>query len=236
MQLVDFEIFQPNYLVAAECNLRESLLREAVRDGRSEAFRRAFLLSVSPEEQTRIMEKRASNIFESIISLVDGIIDPQQATALRTDLQAFIKLSCTVWRAIQRLQDRFEPNMDHTVDASIDWLTLPLEGDESSTTDQSSSTGESPDDAVLVVFPRMYIAKNAEPKPVTSGVVLMRSQTLIAAQEARSEASTSPTFGRGAPVWSRGERRRDSIVMTDSLATRNVAPFLGQGAPNGQLH
>ena len=243
MQLIDFELFQPNYIVPVENGIRGNLLREAVRDSRSESFRRAFLLSIFPEEQTQILDKRAASVSNSIMWLVEGIIETDQATAFESELQGFIRLACTAWKAIQRLHGRFEPNMDYTVDDSFDWQTLPLEDFEGSNNDgvsTASSTSDvaasSPsDEAVLVVFPRMYIVKDAEPKPVTPGIVLMKSQTVTAAQEARSEAPKSPTFGRGPLSLSRDDHRRDSIIMNDSLANRNAATFLGQGVPNGQL-
>ena len=235
MQLIDFGIFQPNYIIEAESGVREDLLREAMKDSRSESFRRAFLLSVSPDEQTRILDKRVTSVFNSIMWLVKGIIEADQLTALESDLQGFIKLACTVWQAIQRLQERFEPNMDYTVDDAFDWCTLQLEDYEHPDKKGVAAASSTSDEAVLVVFPRLYIVKDAEPKPLTSGIVLMKSQTLAAAQELRSEAPKSPTFARGQPDWSRNDRRRDSIIMNDSLADRNAATFLGQGAPNGQL-
>lgn len=235
MQLIDSELFQPNYIVPVESGIRSNLLREAMRDSRSESFRRAFLLSVFPEEQTRILDKRAASIFDNIMGLVEGLIDIDQAAALKSDLKGFIKLAYTVWQAIQRLQDRFEPNMDYTVDDSFDWGKLPLEDSEGSNNEGVSAASSTVDEAVLVVFPRMYIVKDAEPKPVTPGIVLMKSQTATAAQEVRSEAPKSPTFGRGPLNWPRNDRRRDSIIMNESLVNRNAATFLGQGAPDGQL-
>jgi hypothetical protein len=235
MQLVDSELFQPNYIVPVETGIRSNLLREAVRDSRSESFRRAFLLSVFPEEQTRILGQRAASIANSIMWLVEGIIDTDQATALKSDLQGFIKLAYSVWQDIQRLRDRFEPNMDYTVDDSLDWWTLPFEDFEGSNNGGVSASSSTSDEAVLVVFPRMYIVKDAEPRPATPGIVLMKSQTVTAAQEVRSEAPKSPTFGRGPLNSSRDDRRRDSIIMNETLANRNAATFLGQGLPNWQL-
>jgi hypothetical protein len=232
MQLIDSELFRPNYIVPIETDIRSDLLREAVKDSRSESFRRAFLLSVFPEKQTRILDERATNVFNCIMSLVEGIIHTDQATALKSDLQGFIKLACTDWQAIQRLQDRFEPNMVYTVDDSFDWCTLPFEDSDGSNNEDISAASSTSDEAMLVVFPRMYIVKDAEPKPVTPGIVLMKSQTVIAAQEVRSETPKSPTFGRSALNFSRDDRRRDSIMTDNPLANRNAGTFLGQGAPN----
>ena len=53
------------------------------------------------------------------------------------------------------------------------------------------------DKALLVVFPRIYIMKDTELKPVTPGIVLIKSQTVIVTQEARSEVSKSPIFRKG---------------------------------------
>ena len=235
MQLIDYELFQPNYIVPIETGIRSDLLREAAKDSRSESFRRAFLLSVFPEKQTQILHERATSVFNCITQLVEGIIQPYQATALESDLQRFIKLACTTWQAIQGLRDRFEPNISYTVDDSFDWCTLPFENSERSSSDSVSTTSSTSDEAVLVVFPRMYIVKDSEPKPVTPGIVLMKSQTATAAQEARSETPKSPTFERGPLNFSRGDRRRDSMIMDSSLGNRSAGTFLGQGAPNGQL-
>ena len=235
MQLIDSELFQPSYIVPVESDIRGDLLREAMRDSRGESFRRAILLSVSPEEQTRAAHKRAASVFDRIMWLVEGNVEHDQVAALKPDLQRFIGLACNVWRDIQKLQDRFEPNMDYTVDDGFDWGTLPFENYESSDNEGVSAASNASDEALLVVFPRIYIVKDAEPKPVTPGIVLMKSQTKAAAQEARSEVPKSPTFGKGPLNWSRSERRRDSIIMNDSLAGRNATTFLGQEAPNGLL-
>ena len=241
MQLINSELFQPNYIVPTEIDVRDDLRREAVRDSRSESYRRAFLLSVCPEEQIRVLDERATSVFDSIMWLVDDTIPADQATALKSGLQRFIKLACTTWQDIQRLHDRFEPNMDYAVDNSVDWLKLPLE-DSDRSNNQGSSAASSTSDAagsgttdkaVLVVFPRMYLVKDAEPKPVTPGIVLMESQTRTAAQEVDTEAPKSPTFARGPLNIARSGHRRDSLVMDNSMANRNAGTFLGQGAPNG---
>ena len=138
MQLIDVEIFQPNYIVEVESGVREDLLQEAVKDSQSESFRRAFLLSVFPDQQTRILERRAVSILENITRLVEGIIEAEQVAALKLDLKGFIRLAYTNWKAIQRLHDRFEPNMYYTVDDGIDWGALPLDDHE-----QAKNEGDS---------------------------------------------------------------------------------------------
>lgn len=227
MRRIDLELFQPDYIVPVESGIRSYLLREAMRDSRRESFRRAFLLSVYPDEQERNQKKRIANICHSIMWLVDGIIEADQATALGSDLRVFIEQACTVWQEIQRLEDRFEPHMDYAIDDSFDWETLTFEDSEGSKKRGTSAANNTSDEPVLVIFPRMYIVKDAEPKSVTSGIVLTKSQTATAAQEARSEAPKSPTFGR-AP-------RRDSIATNDTLPKENILSFLGQGLLNGQL-
>jgi hypothetical protein len=227
MQLIVSELFQPNYIIPVESGVRNYLLREAVKDSRNESFRRAFLLSVFPEEQIRILDERAASVFHRIMSLIEGIIDADQATAFQSDLQGFIKLAYTDWEVIQRLQDRFEPSIDYTVDDSFDWYTIPFEESEGSNNEGASAASSTSDEPVLVVFPRICIVKDADPKPVTPGIVLMKSQTETAAQEVRSEAPKSPTFGRGPQSFSRDDRRRDSIIMNNSPANRNAATFLG---------
>ena len=241
MRLLDSELFQPNYIVPKETGIRGDLISEAKSDSRSEAFRRAFLLSVLPEKQTRVLDECAASVFNSIMELVEDIITADQANALRLDLQRFIKQACTIWQDIQRLQDKFEPSMDYAVDDSLDWWKLPFEHSEGSNNDgvsvssgvSDAAASNTSDQAVLVVFPRMYLVKDAEPKPVTPGIVLMESQTRTAAQEVASEAPKSPKFGRGPLNFPRDGRRRDSLIMDNSMANRNAGTFLGQGAPNG---
>jgi hypothetical protein len=233
MRLINSELFQPNYIVPVESGIRSYLSREAIRDSRIESFRRAFLLSVFPEQQTRTLEERAANVIDNIMWLVKGVIGVHQATALQSDLQTIVNLACTDWHAVQRLQDKFEPNMDYTGDDIFDWGTLEFETFTGSNSDAVSAAGSTLDEAVLVVFPRMYIVKDTEPKPVTSGIVLMKSQTEAASQQFRSEAPKSPAFGRGPSILSRDGRRRDSMIMNDPMANRNATSFLDQGVPNG---
>lgn len=208
-----------------------------MRDSRSESFRRAILLSLlSEEQQTRILEKRVTSVLNGVMWLVEGIFEDYRVAALESDLQGFVKLAYIAWQSIHRLQDRFETNMDYTFDNSIDWGTLPFDDSEESNDEGNSTASGASDEPVLVVFPRMYMVKDSEPKLVTPGVVLMKSQTVTAAKEVRSEASRSPTFGRGIATFSRDDRRRDSMIINDSLANGNAATFLGQGLPDGQSH
>lgn len=235
MRLVDDAIFQPNYIIPVYTGIRQELLHEAMKDSLNESFRRAFLLSIFPDVQQKVVEDHVAGICKHIMLLVEGIVDFESANYLESDLQAFLKSASSIWHTIQRHQDRFEPDMTHTSDESTDWTTLPLQITGPSEFDDKSAVNSGPDEAMLVIFPRLYLVKDADPKPVTSGIVLMKSQTLAAAQEVRNEAPKSPTFGRGSSNWSRSGGRRDSI-MGESLANRNVATFLARGAPNGQLH
>ena len=235
VRMLDQEIFQPNYIVHDEIDVRGVLLREAVRNSRKESFRRAFLLAVCPEEQSQILQKRAANVVGEVMRLVHGLIETDQVAALQSDLQDFTRSACTVWRAVQRLEERFEPNLEFAVDTGIDWQKLQMHGEEHLNAAEAPATSAAADEVVLVIFPRVYIAKDAPPQPVTPGVVLRKSQTIAAERELRTEDPPSPTFGREYQSWSRADRvRRESMAMNGPLANRNITSFLAQGLGNGK--
>lgn len=230
IQLIDEEIFHPNYLAHERINIRRELLLQAVQDSRKEAFRRAMLISICAQEQAQILQDRVANVAASFMSFVKGLVEEDQIETLNSDAKAFTNLASEVWQRIQRLQERFEPNLEYTQDEGFDWQTIPLEGERSLKNDEI--TNALSDRVLLVIFPRIYIAKDAEPRPVTSGAVLWESQTVIAAQEIRDEGPSSPTFGRGYQNWGRTERaRRESPLLNEPLNKANAAAFLGAGAP-----
>ena len=231
MRMIDYYIFQPNYVLQVESSFRDDLLREAEKNSAGESYRRAILLSISPEDQVRTLNERVFGVVDATARLVDGIFVGEKGNELRSDLQVFVNQAATTWQHIQQLQDKFETSMRPTEDEGLDWSTFPVEDSERTDNKSLSTSSRNSDRAVLVIFPRLYMVKDAKPKPVTSGIVLMKSQTVGAAQEVRSEAESESTFGRG-PF--EGTRRRDSLLMNDSMANRRAATFLGPVTTNGQ--
>lgn len=225
-QLLDDQVFQPCYILDENCHFRRELLQEAVRDSRSESFRRAFLLSLCTDEQARILQERKKTVTEGIMSLGVGLVESADLSSLEQDVRDFVDYACKVWRTIQRLQDRFEPNMEYTVDREYEWKVLEFESDERPKTNSTLETVNSGDDHVLVVFPRMYIVQQAEPRPVTPGVTLRKSQTLEAGQELRTKGPSALTFGRY-PSAPRADRfRKESLPAYGAKAGRNAPTFL----------
>jgi len=52
------------------------------------------------------------------------------------------------------------------------------------------------DAALLAIFPRIYIAKDADPDPLTSGIVLRKSQSIAATRELEKDKSNSLSLGK----------------------------------------
>ena len=96
-----------------------------------------------------------------------------------------------------------------------------------------------------MIFPRIYVIADSEPDPVTSGVVLMKSQSAAAAEEIEMKHPSSPTAGRLGPR-SRAIRTRTKSISSNGRndfypsQTRQVfiklvqasARWLGSCSPN----
>ncbi|TVY36883.1 hypothetical protein LSUB1_G006895 [Lachnellula subtilissima] len=221
---IDLHVFQPTYLLDDEDEIRSLLVHLATTDSKKESFCRAVLLSVFPEDQAKNAVKAIERVVRDVPYCIRELLSEAQYDSFKVGLKDVVQQAYYAWQLIQSANEKFEPlfKLKHFED--IEWQ--PLRFETSSTGDNEETTLRTPggDDALLVIFPRLYIIEDNEPEPVTQGVVLMRSQSTAAAREIETINLPSPTTGRPGPK-SRAIRSR-----TKSISLNGGSDFLSQRA------
>lgn len=219
---IDLYIFQPTYLSDEEDFIRPLLLRLAMKDSKRESFARAVLLSLFPEDQAKIAAKGVERVIREVLYSVRDLLSEAQCDSFRSGLELVVQEAQHSWQRIQFAREKFEPlfTLKHFQD--LEWEPLKLDEGEKG----SQIQGSYRDDALLVIFPRIYIVEDNEPDPITPGVVLMRSQSMAAAKEIERQSASSPTIGRP------GTRSREIRSRTKSTSIDGGKEFLSERMPS----
>ncbi|RDL40630.1 uncharacterized protein BP5553_00609 [Venustampulla echinocandica] len=208
---IDQYVFQPTYLSDELDGTRKLLVRLAMADSKKESFCRSVLMSMAPKDQERNASKSLDDVVQVVSSCVRHLLADAQYERFRSDLKQVVRRAFQAWELIRHATEKLEPLFVLRHFEDIEWQTLRFAGPGTSSTDQTSAAD---DEALLVIFPRIYVIEDDEPDPITPGVVLRKSQAAAAAEEIEKADPPSPTSGRPG-ARSRGVRsaRRQSISM-----------------------
>ena len=207
---IDQHIFEPTYILDEEDVIRGLLMRLAGTNSKMESFCRGLLLSIFPEEQARNAAKAVERVVREVGWYIQDLLPVSQYESFRSGLEQVVEQARDAWHIMQRAKDKFEPNFELSHYEDIQYQTLGFEEVDISAIEQNLTSASEGDEEVLVIFPRVYLIDDAEPDPITPGVVLMKSQTVQAAAEMERKNSSSPTAGKAAPR-ARPNRSRKSI-------------------------
>lgn len=214
---IDTHIFQPTYILGADSDIRQIMLRVAILNSRKESFCRGMMLSIFPMEQTAILSEQARQVVMDITWVTRNLLSETRAESFRSALEQLVQDSCNTWLITQRLQDKFEPSFELTSFEHLEWQPLRFEGEPKSKGMGAVSGQAVGHDELLIVFPRVYVVSDDEPDPVSEGVALKRSQVIEATVEVERERVKSPTFGRTILSRSKTQQpRRMSVHAGDS--------------------
>jgi hypothetical protein len=219
-------IFQPTYILDEEDEIRPLLVRLAAVKSEKESFFRALLLSIFPEEQTENAVKAVERVVKEVASCVWGLLSVAQYENFRLDLAQVAQQACDAWRSMQYAKEKFELYFDLTYYEDLPWHVLRFEEGGACAREQASTGISKGDEELLVIFPRVYVVENAEPDPITNGVVLMKSQTTAAAEEIERNNPSSPTAGKAGP------RPRPNRSRTKSSSLNGGNDFLSEPTPS----
>ena len=175
-----------------------------------ESFCRGLLLSIFPEEQARNAAKAVERVVREVGWYIQDLLPVSQYESFRSGLEQVVEQARDAWHIMQRARDKFEPNFELSRYEDIQYQALGFEEVDISAREQNLTSASEGDEELLVIFPRVYLIDDAEPDPITPGVVLMKSQTVQAAEEMERKNSSSPTAGKAAPR-ARPNRSRKSI-------------------------
>ena len=158
---------------------------------------------------------------------MQGLLPGEQIDRFRTRLNQFTESAVDTWKRIQRIRKKLESDFDTTVYEEMRWQTLKLDG---GTVSNSEGAGvdniEDTSEARLVVFPRLYVVDDTKTVPVTTGVVLKKSQCEGAQREMDETQPGSPVIGRPLDAGARRRFSRNDEVALNRTTTQGKT-FLG---------
>lgn len=216
---IDKDIFQPTYILDGESGIRELLLHQAIADSGKEAYCRSILLSMFPEEQTKVSEERVKEVIGDVGWYAQDLLSVTQFETFKAGLEQVVQNASDLWKTVQHAKQRYEPNFALEDYEDFDWEVIGFEERAAADGEEGSAkvTGAGNDEDLLVIFPRVYAVDDSDPDPITHGVVLKRSQSVEATQELERTRTANPTLGRTATSRARQLRPRSmSFPVNDN--------------------
>ena len=223
---INQHLFKPTYLLDNEGETRGLLIRLAVVNSKKESFCRAFLLSTFPEDQARNAAEAVERVVREVSWSVRKLISDAQFDRFRLDLEKVVHQAHNTWQLVQCTREKFEAYFELRHYDEIEWQPLSFDDRIAVAGKKNTPRASERDDILLVIFPRIYVIADNEPDPVTSGVVLMKSQSAAAAEEIETKHPPSPITGKPGP------RSRAIRSRTKSVSLNGGNNFLSQPIPS----
>ncbi|KXG46282.1 uncharacterized protein PGRI_051380 [Penicillium griseofulvum] len=199
---IDEHIFQPNYLVPEDAQLRDIMSHLAQTDGAKESFCRSMLLSIDQQSQQETLQLRIQSVVHKVSSCVRDLLSETQYNEFRQSVASTVQKAIDIWLPIQRSQQKYESDFDPLDWNDNEWaiFNLPGENNEKNTTAHGIAS-----DTLLTIFPRISQVKDDGRHPLTFVTQLTKSHPLcIQAEKEINRKPNSPTIGR---MPSNGTRR-----------------------------
>ncbi|TVY40184.1 hypothetical protein LOCC1_G005539 [Lachnellula occidentalis] len=229
-------IFQPTYLLENDDErdeMRELLVLQAVADSKKESFCRALLLSIFPMDQEKNGMKAMERVVREVSWCVRNLISDAKYDGFQSKMENIACKAWEAWRIIQSTREKFEPlfELDHV--AGLEWRALPFDERRVSVSQDSIARVEADE------------AFGQPPDPVTPGVVLMKSQSTLAAKELETVNISSLTTGRAGPRSQEIRARTMSIsangisangISTNGVSVNGTNGFLSQPTLSGETN
>ncbi|KAL1845424.1 hypothetical protein Plec18170_009780 [Paecilomyces lecythidis] len=195
---INDKMFQPVYLSENENGFRDLLCNLAMTDHKKESFLRGMLLAIDPQGQATQEEKNRKMVMEIVGLRLKDLFPQPRFLEIQKSLKAILKQAAEIWGLIQRCRQRYEPDFEPSRWDDFQWV--PLSGVERKIGPEDQETnGETIDEAVLTVFPRISRLEHHCRVPLNWTVVLTRLQCVIAEQEQKPTELPSPRGVRTIP-------------------------------------
>jgi hypothetical protein len=203
---IDKHIFQPNYLVPEDAQLRNIMSHLAETDGDKESFCRSMLLSIDQQSQQETLQLRIQTLVRKVSSCVHDFLSDQQFNEFRQSVANIVQKAIDIWLPIQRSQQKYESDFDPVDWNDNEWAIFNLPGEN---TEKNTTAHGTASDTLLTIFPRISQVKDNRRHPLTFVTQLTKSHPLcIQAEQEINKKPNSPTIGR----MSLNGTRRKSIV------------------------
>ncbi|KEF56805.1 uncharacterized protein A1O9_06995 [Exophiala aquamarina CBS 119918] len=193
-------------IIEQEDELRDALFE--ITDNPKKAFLRGMIMSLFETRQREISTKRVSKVVREVLSPVEDLLGLNAAQRFGQELKLKVIAAKDVWWHLQRQQSYFEADND-TETESWERQSIQVSTDDDQTRSQAVNVEAfDTDEAVLKLFPRIFIVDGSRDTPIFPGVVLQKSQTASAEQEICKAAASSPTEGKQGPAYRLSRARR----------------------------
>ena len=153
------------------------------------------MLSIFTDEQAENATKAVKRVVREVGTHVQELLSGADYESFRAGLDQVAQQARETWHILQHARKNFEPNFELSHNDDLKWEALVMGEVEK----KSLSNASEEDEELLVIFPPIYLLKDAAPYPVTSGVALMRSQSTAAAKEIERKSPPSPVVGKTVP-------------------------------------
>ncbi|KAJ5169019.1 uncharacterized protein N7482_004613 [Penicillium canariense] len=217
---INKHIFQPNYLLSEDCQIRDILSQLASEDSEKESFCRAMLLSIETETQRSSVQSRVQAVVRKVASHLYELLSETQYSELRQVLAKIVERAIEIWIPIQHSKNKYESDFDphEWGDQECRPFHFPTGNDA-----HSEIVSEVSVDNLLTVVPRISLLRDNHRYPRTWVIKLIKQERLCAlAEQEMYQETTSPTKDK---MVSNGARRQS---IAKGTTHPNGESFLGK--------
>ncbi|RDW69297.1 hypothetical protein BP6252_08317 [Coleophoma cylindrospora] len=226
-QLLNQFIFTPTYVLQEDDELREVLLHEAEAHPDRESLCRGLLLLMSDNKPFVAEEERVGAVVRKVTWVLQALVEGTFWDKFREDLKVLVEKAVRGWSDVQRHKERFEPNIDLRSLDDWEWRKVNFAENVPPTGQGSPDGGFTKSDGILVLFPGLYAVDHLEYEAIFPGVVLLASQTKLAADEVEKERTSNGALDRTISKKARRMSRVSTSGTTEGAAGGNEnTPFL----------
>ena len=219
-------IFTPTYIVEKESELRDLLFE--ISDNAKKEFLRGMIMSLFEKKQREIASQRVSMVVREALSPVQDLLGLDAAQKFGQELKSKIQEAKDIWWGLQRHQSHFEADIKCEIE-SWEWQSVRFSNDNDQMNSQAVDVEAfDTDEAVLTLFPRIFVVDGPRDTPIFPGVVLQKSQTASAEQEISQMAASSPIEGKPGRTYRSTRARRMAANSSGKIVSdEEKVPFLG---------
>jgi hypothetical protein len=211
-EVIDKHMLQPTYQLSEDCQFRGLLYKLGFTEPNKQQFLRGMILSVLHDQRESAEDYLVNQAVKELMrdDGIENIIPPALVNDFVSQLTNLLEDVQEVWRAAQYSTQIFASDFGYVQDAGSEWPQFKVETGNS----KQFATYEVDDDPI-VVFPRIYLVlPGEEPKPITAGAVICRSQIRAMIREEREKnRSAEQTIPRA--------RNRSGRTLSMSNDARN---------------
>jgi hypothetical protein len=211
-EVIDKHMLQPTYQLSGDCQFRELFYKLGSTEPNQERYLRGMVLSVLQDQRKSAEDQLVAKAIKEFMrdNGIEDVISPGSIKDFMGRLRDVLWDAQEVWRAAQYSTQLLASDFEYVQITGSEWSPFKFQAGKST----HVSTHDVDDDPI-VLFPRIYLViPGEEPKPITAGAVLYKSQIRAMIREERNN-------NRLAEEISPRSRNRSGRALSMSNDTRN---------------